>query len=107
MCLVLYMCTLSAKFFFVSRIRRRTICALVTGVQTCALPICRSAELCVHSVSGGDACWRASLGIDLQFADGAVCLVPTGTPDEPDPVGEEWCEDEEIGSAAWRGRVWQ
>src|SRR3546814_4666627 len=30
-------------FFFSSR-RRHTICALVTGVQTCALPICRSVE---------------------------------------------------------------
>src|SRR3546814_4718622 len=29
-------CTL---FFFLSSSRRRTICALVTGVQTCALPI--------------------------------------------------------------------
>src|SRR3546814_3358914 len=28
-------------FFFSSR-RRHTICALVTGVQTCALPICYS-----------------------------------------------------------------
>src|SRR3546814_4253457 len=27
-------------FFFFSSIRRHTICALVTGVQTCALPIC-------------------------------------------------------------------
>src|SRR3546814_6278087 len=32
---VLYFCVL---FFFSSR-RRHTICALVTGVQTCALPI--------------------------------------------------------------------
>src|SRR3546814_4410394 len=30
-------------FFFASR-RRHTRCALVTGVQTCALPICRSLE---------------------------------------------------------------
>src|SRR3546814_1516504 len=29
------------NFFFSSR-RRHTRCALVTGVQTCALPICRS-----------------------------------------------------------------
>src|SRR3546814_9339351 len=28
-------------FFFVSSRRRHTRCALVTGVQTCALPICR------------------------------------------------------------------
>src|SRR3546814_11788458 len=31
-------------FFFSSR-RRHTRCALVTGVQTCALPICRTAEI--------------------------------------------------------------
>src|SRR3546814_11953575 len=28
------------KFFFFSSRRRHTRCALVTGVQTCALPIC-------------------------------------------------------------------
>src|SRR3546814_10741404 len=32
------MCVFDAVFFFSSR-RRHTICALVTGVQTCALPI--------------------------------------------------------------------
>src|SRR3546814_4677199 len=31
---------LSYWFFFFSSRRRHTICALVTGVQTCALPIC-------------------------------------------------------------------
>src|SRR3546814_7576443 len=30
-------------FFFFSSRRRHTRCALVTGVQTCALPICRGA----------------------------------------------------------------
>src|SRR3546814_8564657 len=34
-----YMCAFCACFFF-SCERRHTICALVTGVQTCALPIC-------------------------------------------------------------------
>src|SRR3546814_7345409 len=34
-------CTLVFFFFFSSR-RRHTRCALVTGVQTCALPICLS-----------------------------------------------------------------
>src|SRR3546814_1357392 len=38
-------------FFFSSR-RRHTRCALVTGVQTCALPICRE----------GGAGWRALCG---------------------------------------------
>src|SRR3546814_1048290 len=37
MCLVLW-CLLIVFFFFSSR-RRHTRCALVTGVQTCALPI--------------------------------------------------------------------
>src|SRR3546814_9415617 len=31
-------------FFFFSSRRRHTRCALVTGVQTCALPICRSSS---------------------------------------------------------------
>src|SRR3546814_5219062 len=34
-------------FFFSSR-RRQTRCALVTGVQTCALPICHSVLLSAH-----------------------------------------------------------
>src|SRR3546814_9735192 len=32
-------------FFFFSSRRRHTRCALVTGVQTCALPICREAAI--------------------------------------------------------------
>src|SRR3546814_10113352 len=39
-CLVFLSCFLSFLFFFSSR-RRHTRCALVTGVQTCALPIYR------------------------------------------------------------------
>src|SRR3546814_7404136 len=35
-------------FFFSSR-RRHTRCALVTGVQTCALPICGTAEVALGS----------------------------------------------------------
>src|SRR3546814_10165978 len=34
------MCVHSSLFFFFSSRRRHTRCALVTGVQTCALPIC-------------------------------------------------------------------
>src|SRR3546814_2544352 len=33
-------CSLERLFFFFSSRRRHTRCALVTGVQTCALPIC-------------------------------------------------------------------
>src|SRR3546814_5401960 len=38
------MCIKRLVFFFSSR-RRHTRCALVTGVQTCALPILRNLEL--------------------------------------------------------------
>src|SRR3546814_4843479 len=41
MCGILYtICLISSIDFFFSSIRRHTRCALVTGVQTCALPIC-------------------------------------------------------------------
>src|SRR3546814_2314206 len=33
-------CLVSVVYFFFSSRRRHTRCALVTGVQTCALPIC-------------------------------------------------------------------
>src|SRR3546814_5558307 len=38
---------LFSQFFFSSR-RRHTRCALVTGVQTCALPICAHLALMLH-----------------------------------------------------------
>src|SRR3546814_5635734 len=37
---VLFVCVIYIFFFFLSSRRRHTSCALVTGVQTCALPIC-------------------------------------------------------------------
>src|SRR3546814_7561338 len=40
---LIILCRLGYCFFFSSR-RRHTICALVTGVQTCALPICHNLD---------------------------------------------------------------
>src|SRR3546814_8722961 len=40
------------SFFFFSSRRRHTICALVTGVQTCALPICALAAMEGHDWPG-------------------------------------------------------
>src|SRR3546814_12788336 len=54
-------------FFFSSR-RRHTICALVTGVQTCALPIYRSTpdwEKAVLELTGGR-------GVDLTVEVGGA-----------------------------------
>src|SRR3546814_6768215 len=41
---------MSDMFFFFSSRRRHTRCALVTGVQTCALPICapQFEDLCLY-----------------------------------------------------------
>src|SRR3546814_3198014 len=47
-------------FFFFSSRRRHTRCALVTGVQTCALPICQ------HVVAGLDT------RVEVNQADSAV-----------------------------------
>src|SRR3546814_9387018 len=41
--------------FFFSSSRRHTRCALVTGVQTCALPICFSSASCTGSEGLGIA----------------------------------------------------
>src|SRR3546814_1419337 len=43
---------LSCVFFFFSSRRRHTRCALVTGVQTCALPISFSQDKEIHVMNG-------------------------------------------------------
>src|SRR3546814_3324284 len=54
-------------FFFSSR-RRHTRCALVTGVQTCALPISRQAGMAL-AIGGRDGRQHlAGLGIDFLDA---------------------------------------
>src|SRR3546814_6394575 len=56
------MCLFTFSFFFSSR-RRHTRCALVTGVQTCALPICWPAL--------NETLERfAAEGVDLLVVDG-------------------------------------
>src|SRR3546814_4643436 len=69
-------------FFFSSR-RRHTMCALVTGVQTCALPIVPNgglpffaAKLAWASASS-ERCWALS-----------VLTVPSG-----DTIGRESCRE--------------
>src|SRR3546814_7546535 len=43
--MVYYLCSVEVVVFFFSSRRRHTRCALVTGVQTCALPICDEGAL--------------------------------------------------------------
>src|SRR3546814_8269783 len=81
-------CFCSYAFFFFSSRRRHTRCALVTGVQTCALPIClalvaaagrresRPFRLASHAgrCRGGGAClcrlrWRLYLRLAAVAVD--------------------------------------
>src|SRR3546814_3820868 len=54
-------------FFFFSSRRRHTRCALVTGVQTCALPI--SAQMVANFEAGGAAinALSATAGLELEI----------------------------------------
>src|SRR3546814_5995348 len=68
-------------FFFSSR-RRHTRCALVTGVQTCALPICLQAAGAIitqHFVSqllaGGHWEWALHVALHLRNARAREALV--------------------------------
>src|SRR3546814_14879268 len=63
---------MSYVFFFSSR-RRHTRCALVTGVQTCALPISKGqARRASH--------WSYEAGRPLSRRQGESLLVEPGTP---------------------------
>src|SRR3546814_9386526 len=65
--------------FFSSR-RRHTRCALVTGVQTCALPICRSSRGSIHP---SVAALRRISCYALHTPSGNLCL----RADEPEIEG--------------------
>src|SRR3546814_5884766 len=58
-------------FFFSSR-RRHTICALVTGVQTCALPICPVILVSARQARGMDS---SNKKIEIVFAADSNCPV--------------------------------
>src|SRR3546814_6495557 len=49
-------------FFFFSSRRRHTRCALVTGVQTCALPICFRGFRCDAAYKVPPEVWRSIIG---------------------------------------------
>src|SRR3546814_10079229 len=96
------MCVLmSVQFFFFSSRRRHTRCALVTGVQTCALPICSDVERCVGLRSEIDDLierWhgqgRSAMGTIIETADGEA----SGDMDDV---------EHQIGRASCRERVCQ
>src|SRR3546814_7245023 len=96
-----------SDYFVLSSIRRHTRCALVTGVQTCALPICSRSS----PVTASSSC-VAVLVINLvEIEIGCiVCNIvdriagenPRRVIGPAEPVGFE-----EIGRASCRERVCQ
>src|SRR3546814_3099606 len=60
-------------FFFSSR-RRHTICALVTGVQTCALPICAFDDVAALDEPRWATKWRVWKRMTSSYQQGAVFL---------------------------------
>src|SRR3546814_8184596 len=94
-------------FFFFSSRRRHTRCALVTGVQTCALPICWSMGTWHYTVSalspsGERRERRGFLSAEKRVEAGWIAL----------ELGLSWAAAEglsnpEIGRASCRERVCQ
>src|SRR3546814_13532071 len=81
LCCLLFLCCV---FFFSSR-RRHTRCALVTGVQTCALPIYRGGSCSYRDVGTWSvmnrhkhrkgAAMKYFAGLDVSLGETAICVV--------------------------------
>src|SRR3546814_1288728 len=99
-------------FFFASR-RRHTSCALVTGVQTCALPICSTISPPVFRHAAGFLfAWASRRAID-HFACAQSDLAITGASRKSEPFSKgelmrrRTLLAAEIGRASCRERVCQ
>src|SRR3546814_7983619 len=85
LCCVAFVCFFFVCFFFSSR-RRHTRCALVTGVQTCALPICtapgpnrpetmsRPSVAAISLALDRQGCGRAIIGRSEERRVGKECV---------------------------------
>src|SRR3546814_2856029 len=106
-------------FFFFSSRRRHTRCALVTGVQTCALPIFAHAGLAALLALPAailllpqwtplPASWFAAPALETQATGGSAIDPATATTSVPVVVDAARSTPIiEIGRAAGRGRVCQ
>src|SRR3546814_1176819 len=99
-------------FCFFSSRRRHTICALVTGVQTCALPIWVQAgeNVVVFGLGVGEDGHAASIfpGPDLEEAlEGPKTRRALGVMPDPMPADAPVPRVTQIGRASCRERVCQ
>src|SRR3546814_9690902 len=82
-------------FFFSSR-RRHTRCALVTGVQTCALPIFDGLRALVQEDDKALSIIAPEIGETFELRPAAPARrVRTGRPDQQELVGRDWQRSEE------------
>src|SRR3546814_6845837 len=92
--------------FFLSSRRRHTRCALVTGVQTCALPISASHAFDTSNISVHVAnAWEA--GHTEQWIDVVHVICPNEEYDEKKRKFNSKFAKFEIGRASCRERVCQ
>src|SRR3546814_4277396 len=67
-------------FFFFSSRRRHTRCALVTGVQTCALPIWSRSVSAPSSVTYTSPCWNGLIVPGSTLMYGSSFIIVTRSP---------------------------
>src|SRR3546814_9904910 len=72
------------RYFFFSSRRRHTRCALVTGVQTCALPISEMAELagcyCINNSCGANLVMDNLPSVLKDLGGGAIGALTSHDP---------------------------
>src|SRR3546814_5128325 len=89
-------------FFFSSR-RRHTRCALVTGVQTCALPICTGGQIMVVNPDSP----AKTVKDFIKLAKENPGKLSFGSGSSSSRVAGELFQQMEIGRASCRERVCQ
>src|SRR3546814_14151033 len=75
-------------FFFFSSRRRHTRCALVTGVQTCALPILHGVFLAKKELAGGRLRLPRALSAFIEAKDSKVAASGGVKNDAVNPSGD-------------------
>src|SRR3546814_1982600 len=96
MCRFLW-CLLSCVLFFFSSRRRHTRCALVTGVQTCALPIFFSTQILrILWAEMPTRPWKvipAAFAISLYLLNFSCSRLPVALPASGTEIGRASCRE--------------